>query len=72
MEESILAATEEWLEVVERIKMSALRLRRGALMRSPSRLREAWKALVAAGLELPHLRSSIQKLQVDRKRKRKK
>ena len=72
VEESILAATEEWLEVVERIEMSAMRLRRGALMRSPVRLREAWGALVAAGLELPHLRSSIQKLQVDRKRKRKK
>lgn len=72
VEESILAATEEWLEVVERIEMSAMRLRRGALMRSPVRLRNAWKALVAAGLELPHLRSSIQKLQVDRKRKRKK
>ncbi len=72
VEESILAATEEWLEVVERIKMSALRLRRGALMRSPLRLRKAWEALVAAGLELPHLRSSIQKLQVDRERRRKK
>jgi hypothetical protein len=68
VEESILAATDEWLEVVERVETSAIRFRRGALMRSPVLLRKAWKALVAAGLELPQFRSSIQALKVTRER----
>ena len=68
VEESILAATDEWLEVVERVETSAIRFRRGALMRSPVLLRKAWKALVASGLELPQFRSSIQALNVERER----
>jgi hypothetical protein len=68
VEESILAATDEWLEVVERVETSAIRLRRGALMRSPVLLRKAWKGLVASGLELPQFRSSIQALEVELER----
>ncbi len=68
VEASILAATDEWLEVVERVETSAIRFRRGALMRSPLLLRKAWRAIVASGLELPQFRSSIQALNVERER----
>lgn len=72
VEDAILRATEDWLEAVERLERSAMRLRRGALVRSPAQLLGAWKALVAAGIELPQLRSSMQALLVKRERRRSK